>query len=774
MERVLQNSSADPLCRYKSLVLKASLISARDWSGALKLLSQEPPAALLHSDVAVRRLLAQGRSYANGDQFTESAALLDQAEKAADLYAPELKGTVFSSQGYLEDVQNHSEEAEKKYRAALQFALDHHQETLEGDSRVSLGRILAKRERYSEAIDQLQRALEIVHTNQKRESALGNLGWSHAQLGDTDQAILFLQKAETIAAEASEPFDQQDWFTQLGNTYLEKNNYADAENYYQKSLSLARELKDPALISSAFHNLAQLEIIRSNFDAAENYNRQSYTEKNLRPEDTSDPYLTLTTSELLRAHHQCSSAEKLLSGIVNDPKSDSSLKWKAHSDLASCYVDVKNTSAAQKEFEKGVAIVENATDTVKEEERRMSILDAWPFYDDYIKFLVDQNNPGKALQIAEFSRARTLADAFGLNGPKKTSSLQIPAVERLLQRSNRVILAYWLSDKGSYLWAVTPRHFRLFHLPSKAEIEALVQENKGQITSERLPVGESTAARNLYQILIQPAASMLPTGAHVVVVPNRGLYSLNFETLVTGGPDQHYWIKDVTIENASSISLLLNAGRIHRRTTKDLLVIGAPTEADPQFPTLKFASAELNTVAATFPPRLEKVNSGADATPLAYRKDKPENFRLIHFVTHGTANQLSPLDSAVILSRDSDKEYKLYARDIRDSAEKHPLNAELVTISACYSAGNKTYAGEGLVGLAWAFMRAGAHQVIASLWEVDDEATAGLMADLYSEIKHGHSPADALHEAKLRMIDSADLHHRAAYYWASLQLYTGP
>ena len=95
----------------------------------------------------------------------------------------------------------------------------------------------------------------------------------------------------------------------------------------------------------------------------------------------------------------------------------------------------------------------------------------------------------------------------------------------------------------------------------------------------------------------------------------------------------------------------------------------------------------------------------------------------------------------------------------------------MVTISACYGAGTKWYSGEGLVGLAWAFMRAGAHQVVAGLWEVDDRATPDLMDNFYTVLEK-KNPAEALYDAKLKMLHSTGV-YRLPYYWASLQLYTG-
>jgi CHAT domain-containing protein len=112
--------------------------------------------------------------------------------------------------------------------------------------------------------------------------------------------------------------------------------------------------------------------------------------------------------------------------------------------------------------------------------------------------------------------------------------------------------------------------------------------------------------------------------------------------------------------------------------------------------------------------------------------------------------------------------YKLYARDI----VHQPLRAKLVIISACYGSGIRTYAGEGLVGLSWAFLRAGSHNVIGSLWEVNDASTPLLMDRLYSELEAGSEPDSALRAAKLSLIHSQGV-YRKPLYWAAFQLYAG-
>ena len=77
-----------------------------------------------------------------------------------------------------------------------------------------------------------------------------------------------------------------------------------------------------------------------------------------------------------------------------------------------------------------------------------------------------------------------------------------------------------------------------------------------------------------------------------------------------------------------------------------------------------------------------------------------------------------------------------------------------------------------MVGLSWAFLRAGAHNVVGALWEVSDASTAQLMDQLYSELKKGKSPGAALRSAKLSLLTSGGAFRRP-FYWAPFQLFTG-
>jgi CHAT domain-containing protein len=252
-----------------------------------------------------------------------------------------------------------------------------------------------------------------------------------------------------------------------------------------------------------------------------------------------------------------------------------------------------------------------------------------------------------------------------------------------------------------------------------------------------------------------------------MVLPAESLYGLNFETLIVPNPQPHYWIEDVTLTTASSLTLLERSAARRETEEKSLFLVGNTEQPSSEFPLLPEAPAEMQKIAHYFPESRRKVLEGKQATPSAYLNSNPERYSYLHFATHGTASQTRPLESAVILTKEGDS-YKLYARDI----VTRPLKAQLVTISACNGAGTRTYAGEGLVGLSWAFLRAGAHNVIASLWEVSDASTPQLMDELYKGLSADQDPASALRAAKLTLLHSDGV-FRKPFYWAPFQLYAG-
>ena len=145
------------------------------------------------------------------------------------------------------------------------------------------------------------------------------------------------------------------------------------------------------------------------------------------------------------------------------------------------------------------------------------------------------------------------------------------------------------------------------------------------------------------------------------------------------------------------------------------------------------------------------------------------NYRMIHLATHAVLDTQRPSLSGVVLSlvdeRGRPQPGYLRAIDIYGM----DLSAELVTLSACQTAIGREFKGEGMVGLSRAFMQAGTKRVVASLWKVDDYATAELMTHFYKEMFiNGKRPAAALQSAQIHV--SEQKRWQAPYYWAGFVL----
>ena len=118
------------------------------------------------------------------------------------------------------------------------------------------------------------------------------------------------------------------------------------------------------------------------------------------------------------------------------------------------------------------------------------------------------------------------------------------------------------------------------------------------------------------------------------------------------GSKRHYWIEDVEVAVAPSLGTLSARAQPRGRKQSDsVLLIGDPVSSDPSFPQLRYASAEMSAVSKAFAGRTA-VYRADQATPARYRDAMPEQFGVVHFTAHAAANAESPLDSAVILSKD--------------------------------------------------------------------------------------------------------------------------
>ena len=740
------------------LLLGDTLTALSKYPAAEDVLAPEPPLRLAKSGIAVRRLLEQAVLQYRLQRVPDSIRLLRKAEAVARAHQPRLLADVFGRWAVIETALHDYAAAERYARNSILRAQSDNDRILEINALGTLARLRTFQGHYDEAVDLNRRALRLANaagTRSKIEKVLGNLGWTFILLGDFDAASDYLTSATAIAEEIGAEYDLVPWLDSLGDIALHNRDYAAALSYYQRGVVVARRINHRDLpefvdnIAVALLNLGDVAGARKANDEVRARVDNADAERNLR---------SLMIDARIDAKSGQLDAAIMKMRRAIDAAGNPSQRWEAHGRLAQFYAAANQPVNANEEFRRAIDTAAAARRDVKSEELRL------PFgalvreiHEEYVTFLLSAGKIDQALEAAELSRARTLEEALD-----EDTGVQSSDPKRIARERGAVILAYWLAPARSYVWTITPTSIAVDVLKPSGEIEREVGRYMRDLIGPMAGSGSAPQGEKLYSMLLPSAAKRLRGGARVIVIPDGRLHAFNLETLVDP-ISHHYWIDDVTLETASSIDLI-NRPRTEDASTS-MLIVGDPPSPDRQFPRLAHAAEEVTRIQQQFKSCVAL--TGAAATPSAYVRAKPERYGFVHFVAHGVATRLRPLESAVILAREGES-YKLYARDI----VKKPLHARLVTISSCHGAGTRAYTGEGLVGLAWAFLHAGARQVIAALWEVNDSATPGLMSDLYAGIRHGDDPAVALRAAKLKLVRRKDS-FRLPRYWAPFVLYSG-
>ena len=761
--------------KFRVLVAEARIRSAA-YSQALEILQPEPPPQV-PKEVLWRRTLTQAYSLCFLKKQDESDAHFQEASvmQAGGVGS---KAELAYLQSRCELARHENEKAESYLRIALD-AVKPSEPFIRIYILQTLGWIAAQDARNEEAVAWYSESLAIVETLHApilQERAMGSLASNYAELGDFANAQKYAEEAEKIASQQKMLSDEQRWLLNIGQAHQHRNEIGVAEESYNRALAIGQQLNDSEISATCLHNLTGLKLYEGQLAAAEKYH-QAALDLGLHGGDALN-YLQLDSASISSAHQHYSQAVMTLQTLLQQIEDGASagkhkisyrMQWLVQAALARNYAAQGDANDAGKWFQRSIATVEEAAKHMRHQEFATAMRDNLPVYDDYITFLIAQRQPERALQIAQLGRARTLMQDG--DGPRKSESPRawLARIHEYLRRNNTVLLSYFATDKECYLWTVNARKMKFSSLGiSGPQLDVLIDSYRREIqTHTRME--DSSAASKLFQSLVQPALDMTPRGSHVMILADSKIYSVDFGTLVSPHGGKHYWIEDVDIQNVSSIDLLLQ--RAHTRpASKDLLLIGAPAQADPHFVELPNAPQEMESVRRHFsPPEVTSI-SGKDATPDSYLKGGPGEYRYIHLATHGSANAMEPLKSAIILSARPNGDFKLLAQDII-SPRLH-LNAKLVTISACEGAGTNVQSLEGLVGLEWAFLRAGAHQVVAALWDVDDSITPQLVDDFYAQLKQGKSASEALRHSKLELLKAGGK-YATPYYWAPLQLYTG-
>jgi CHAT domain-containing protein len=764
----------DPEWGSRFQLLIAEIMVARGlYEDALRLLADYHPSSD-DSDGAIRRLVLESIALNRQQQLSLADQTLTRAENLCKNAAYSACGEELRARGIFAVKQGKLLEAQQFFLDTLSFSKLHDDRFLEASADLNLGWVALQVGRFDEAIDWSRvayRTCVALGAEDLAEKSSGNLGWAYLQLGDRERALDLFRDAGQRAAKLGNIREELKWLTAAGYVYQDTGDLTRATKSYQHALGLASQINSKEDMINSLEDLAHVSIEAGKAEDASAYVQQ--LEPRLRANgnrlDALD--VMLAQGRIASARREDQQAEAIFREVENDPASQASMRLGAEHETARLYESQGNFSAADRMYRTSLTTFESARAQLKNETSKLPFLaNATRIYDDYIHFLVQQGKTNEALATADQSRALTLAQGLGLSENSKSLKQTTLHSGEISRKTGATLLFYWLGAKQSYLWAITPKKTTLSILPSQSQIASVFERYRNALQGPNDAVESSNQdGLILYRMLVAPAKDLIRPNSTVVVLNDGVLSQLNFETLIVPDPKPHYFIEDATLISAPSLYLLASA-KTPSDSGRKLLLIGDAVAPNPDYPELPMAAFEMRQIQKHFSAKDETVFAHEKATSRAYLASQPQQFSFIQFVTHGVASRTDPLDSAIILSNSGTAEdsFKLYARDII----QHPIHARLVTISACYGSGTRSYAGEGLVGLSWAFLRAGAHNVIGALWEVSDESTPRLMSALYQGLDDGLTPSAALRQAKITLLHSEG-NFRKPFFWAPFQIYAG-
>ena len=655
-------------------------------------------------------------------------------------------------------------EAIEYHKQALSIAKEVGDKAGEGRTYGNLGNAYCSLGNFKEAIENHKQHLRIakeVGNIVGEGMAYGNLGNAYRRLGNFKEAIEYHKQDLSIAKEAGDRAGQGKAYGNLGNAYYSLGNFKQAIEYHEQDLSIAKEIGDRPGEGRAYGNLGGAYYSRGEVENSLFCNEQHLTISR----ETEDPVGQGTACCKLGLVHEFSSS---LCKAINFYR-----------------LSIKHFDETRRLLQSEDAWKISFRDT-----KQVAYTALW-------RALLKNREVDQALYAAEQGRAQALADIlklqFGVDeelssavATKETNSIStvmkyLPSQTIFIALEGNTI-SFWLLRNGSEV------KFRQKEIEN-GSADSLMETTLNQIgagtvvgcedrTLDKLPtdlscsrgavsetfqslsLSDNNSLQPLYGVLIRPIADLLQ-GDELVFVPDgpfclapysalgdsvriRTVPSLTALKLIASAPDDvciknkvllvgDPWLKEVTDENGEPISEQLPCA------VKEVEMIGELLQTAPL--------------------------TGKNATKAEVLK-RMKSVALIHIAAHGDSKfgEIALAPNPERRSQIPQKEdFMLTMSDVHAVG----LRARLVVLSSCHS-GRGEVNSEGVVGIARAFLCAGARSVLVSLWAIDDEATLLFMKSFYQHLADRKSASLALHCAMKSLRESKN--YSAIKFWAPFVL----
>ena len=719
----------------------------------------------------------EGRAYGNLGNAYQSLGdyrkAIEHHEKhlkiAIEVGARDGEGRAYGNLGIAYQSLGDCRKAIEYLEKCLKIAIEIGDRSGEGGAYENLGNAFQSLSDYGKNIEYQEKRLRIaveIGDRGGEGGAYGNLGIAYESLGDYRKAIEYLGKYLKIAIEIGDRGGEGTAYGNLGIAYQSLGDYRKAIEYLEKYLKIAIEIGDRGGEGGACGNLGiayqSLSDYRKNIEYQEKRLKIAIEIGHRSGEGGAYGNLGIAYQSLGDYRKNIEYQEKRLRIAIEIGE---------RAGEGEAYYNIGNAYSSLQQFENAVDYFVSAVDAFNSLRSLLKSNDSWKIkfreqhettYTALWRSLLRTGKFDEALFAAEQGRAQTLSDTlfiqYKLHASLSTALIDTKeTISRLFTEISTPIIFLategltiniWFLRKGN---KVTFRTGRLEGgIAEKDPIHALLPSSSEEI-------GTNTF-KPFYDAVIDPIVDMLgPQDDELLIVSDGALCLTPWAAVIES-------IRIRTVPSLTSYQLILSASEGHHKKTGALLV-GNPclNELEKPPPDLPGAQEEVEMIASVLNTR---PLTGRQATKAEVMK-RMSSVGLIHIAAHGNKFSgeiaLSP-NPGWTSKFPQKKDFILKMSDVQAAN----LRARLVVLSCDNSGRGRILKGEGVVGIARAFLAAGARSVLVALWEIDDEATIVFMKGFYQHLKEGKTASAAVQQSMKSLRESEE--YSEMRYWAPFQL----
>ncbi|MBE9005124.1 CHAT domain-containing protein [Fortiea sp. LEGE XX443] len=640
-------------------------------------------------------------------------------------------------------------------------------------------------------------------------TTLNNIALVYSDLEEKQQALSFLNQALPLYRAVGERAGEATTLNNIARVYSDLGEKQQALSFYNQALPLRRAVGDRSGEALTLFNIANVERDKGNLETALTQIEASI--KIIEELRTKIDSQDLRTSYFATVQDYYQFYIDLLMQLHKKEPTKGYAAQALHiSERSRARVLLELLTEANAKIRKGVD-----SKLLAQEQSLQEQIDA---KDKLRRDLISKAAPATTIQKLEQEIANLLSQYQQLQTQIRTTSpkyaaLKYPEPLKLAQiqqqlDANTVLLQYSLGKERSYLWVVTPNSLDSYELPPQAQIEKAANDfRQSLVTVSASGEQQAAAAKQLAQIILTPVANKL-ANKRLVIVADGALQNIPFAAITEPTAQESYQPllinhEIVNLPSASTIAILRQETQKRPKAPKAIAILADPVysaddsrvtgkpennsitpELDLQRSALSRSARNLNrngwdrlngtreeaeTILKLGSPKDSLAAFDFDANYDWVTNAKLNQYRIIHFATHGFADDVNPELSGIVLSL-VDKQGKQQRGYLRlNDIFNLDFPADLIVLSACQTGQGREVQGEGLVGLTRGLMYAGSPRLVLSLWDVDDEGTKELMTQFYRQMwQEGKSPVAALRAAQLSLWQNPTW--RKPLYWAAFTM----